>query len=205
MPHQPPDPPRERGHRRRVAGVDLPTPDPSDGPIASQVPDDPPAGRTVGRLDPAEAHGWPFTPDPPGDAELRANHPTPRPPHPDDPRVGIAANAIGWELRRHNREVTEREDGNAQITVTAAEAAADRAAAERVVAHLDGYAASHAAEALDIRPGDTLIVRYPSAMPEHAVDVRHRVLSELLPDVQVVVLRADGMARYRPDQAAMKE
>lgn len=85
-----------------------------------------------------------LTPDPPlADAELRTSNATPRAPHPDDPRIGIAANAIGWELHRHDREVTDRGDGNEQITVTAEEAAAGRAAAERVVAHLDGYAAEH--------------------------------------------------------------
>lgn len=77
----------------------------------------------------------------PTDAELHTSHPTPRPPHPGDPRISIAANAIGWELHHRDREVTDRGGGNAQITVTATEAAAGRAIAERVIAQLDQYAA----------------------------------------------------------------
>jgi hypothetical protein len=55
-------------------------------------------------------------------------------------------------------------------------------------------------EALDLRPGDTLIVRYPSHISAEQVAPVDRDLTAMLPGVQVIVLRADGMARYRPDQ-----
>lgn len=141
----------------------------------------------------------------PAAAELRTSRPTPRPPHPDDPRIGIAANAIGWELHRRDRNVTEHGDGNAQITVTAAEAAADRTIAERVVAHLDGYAAEpdaalpQIAEALVIRPGDILIVRVPTGTTAAAGAALKQQLAEHLPGIEAKVIAAEQLAAYRPE------
>jgi hypothetical protein len=80
------------------------------------------------------------------DAELRTSHPAPRPAD-DDPRVGVAANAIGWERRHRSRPVLDLGDGNAQITVTAAEAAEDMRAARRVVAQLAEWDTSQAQNA----------------------------------------------------------
>lgn len=56
-------------------------------------------------------------------------------------------------------------------------------------------------EAVVIRPGDTLIVRIELNIDRATAKAIQAQIHELLPDLQaVLVLNADGLAVYRPDE-----
>lgn len=54
-------------------------------------------------------------------------------------------------------------------------------------------------EAIVVRPGDTLILRYSRPLSAQHVENLKRQLREELPDVRTVIVQADGMAVYRTE------
>ena len=58
-----------------------------------------------------------------------------------DPRVSVAANAIGYEMFRHERPVSVGPGGIDQVSVTDEEAARCQAAARRVLDQLEAFGA----------------------------------------------------------------
>ena len=60
-----------------------------------------------------------------------------------------------------------------------------------------------AADALIVRPGDTLVVRFDHGAPlshQMADSIREALLANLPDLAEVIVLNADGLAVYRPDE-----
>lgn len=53
---------------------------------------------------------------------------------------------------------------------------------------------------LTVRPGDTLLVRYSRAVSMENAERLKAKLKERLPGVDVLIVEADGLAVYRPDQ-----
>jgi predicted component of type VI protein secretion system len=54
---------------------------------------------------------------------------------------------------------------------------------------------------MTVRPGDTLLVRYSQRLTMSAIDEIKATIRERLPGVDVLVIQADGLAVYRPDEA----
>jgi hypothetical protein len=52
-----------------------------------------------------------------------------------------------------------------------------------------------------IRPGDTLVLRYSPRQPlsqQHAEAIKGKV-KEQLPDIEVLIIQAEGLSVYRPE------
>jgi len=61
----------------------------------------------------------------------------------------------------------------------------------------------HVDEVLIVKPGDTLIVRFSHGSPNFmsaAVEMRRALLAKMPGLAEVIVLNADGLAVYRPDE-----
>jgi len=54
-------------------------------------------------------------------------------------------------------------------------------------------------DAVIVRPGDTLVLRFHQELtPEEAAEIKQR-LAEYMPDVSAVILNAEQMLVYRPN------
>nr|MDT0660857.1 hypothetical protein [Micromonospora sp. DSM 115978] len=67
-----------------------------------------------------------------------------------------------------------------------------------MTAELEGVA-----EALIVRPGDTLIVRFNQRTARSDLDPVDKALREQLPGVDVIVINAEQIAVFRPTEQAI--